>query len=52
MNLFHTFAAHCIIYYYNVDNSNIRGGLSTLLLTEIELFQLSATDNDSDVRYW
>jgi hypothetical protein len=24
--------------------------LSTLLLTKIELFQLAATDNDSDIR--
>jgi hypothetical protein len=38
---------------YNVDNSNIRGGmkyLPTLLLIEIELFQLPATDIDSDIR--
>jgi hypothetical protein len=26
------------------------GVLSTLLLTEIELFQLPVTDNDSDIR--
>jgi hypothetical protein len=28
----------------------LEGVLSTLLLTEIELFQLRATDNDSDIR--
>jgi hypothetical protein len=28
----------------------LEGALSTFLLTEIELFQLSATDNDSDIR--
>jgi hypothetical protein len=27
-----------------------KGTLSTLLLTETELFQLPATDNDSDIR--
>jgi hypothetical protein len=28
----------------------LEGVLSTLLLTEIELFQLRATDHDSDIR--
>jgi hypothetical protein len=28
----------------------LEGPLSTLLLTEIELFQLPATDNDSGIR--
>jgi hypothetical protein len=28
----------------------LAGVLSTLLLTEIELFQLPVTDNDSDIR--
>jgi hypothetical protein len=28
----------------------LEGALSTLLLTEIELFQLPVTDNDSDIR--
>jgi hypothetical protein len=28
----------------------LKGALSTLLLTEIELFQLPATDSDSDLR--
>jgi hypothetical protein len=32
---------------YNVDNSNIRGGIK---YTFTELFQLPATDNDSDNR--
>jgi hypothetical protein len=27
----------------------LEGALRTLLLTEIELFQLPATDNDSDI---
>jgi hypothetical protein len=36
---------------YNVDNDNKERALSTFLLTESELFQLSATDNDSDIRY-
>jgi hypothetical protein len=27
----------------------LEGALSTLLLTEIELFQLPVTDNDSDI---
>jgi hypothetical protein len=29
----------------------LEGALSTLLLIEIELFQLPANDNDSDIRY-
>jgi hypothetical protein len=28
----------------------LEGALSTLLLTEMELFQLRATDNDSNIR--
>jgi hypothetical protein len=28
----------------------LEGVLNTLLLTEIELFQLPVTDNDSDIR--
>jgi hypothetical protein len=28
----------------------LEGALSTFLLTESELFQLPATDNDSDIR--
>jgi hypothetical protein len=28
----------------------LEGTVSTLLLTEIELFQLPVTDNDSDIR--
>jgi hypothetical protein len=30
----------------------LEGTLSILLLSEIELFQLSDTDNNSDIRYW
>jgi hypothetical protein len=39
---------------YNVDiiiTVTLEGTLSILLLSEIELFQLSDTDNNSDIRY-